>query len=158
MGKFGKENIIYFDESGFEEAPARLSGWAPIGKKIYGEVHGSKRKRTNLIMAQRRREWLAPMLFERSCNAQVVIEWLRQMLLPMLTEPSVIVMDNASFHKKSEIADLLAEHGHVLLPLPPYSPDFNPIEESFAILKKRRLGGAQSLSVDELLSCNTGLD
>nr|CRH04615.1 protein of unknown function [Candidatus Magnetococcus massalia] len=43
-------------------------------------------------------------------------------------------------------------------PLPPYSPDFNPIEESFAILKKRRLGGAQSLSVDELLSCNTGLD
>nr|CRH08334.1 conserved protein of unknown function [Candidatus Magnetococcus massalia] len=109
-------------------------------------------------MAQRRREWLAPMLFERSCNAQVVIEWLRQMLLPMLTEPSVIVMDNASFHKKSEIADLLAEHGHVLLPLPPYSPDFNPIEESFAILKKRRLGGAQSLSVDELLSCNTGLD
>nr|CRH08295.1 Conserved protein of unknown function [Candidatus Magnetococcus massalia] len=119
---------------------------------------GSKRKRPNLIMAQRRREWLAPMPFERSCNAQVVIEWLRQMLLPMLTEPSVIVMDNASFHKKSEIADLLAEHGHVLFPLPPYSPDFNPIEESFAILKKRRFGGAQSLSVDELLSCNTGLD
>ena len=89
-------------------------------------------------MAQRRKEWLAPVVFKGSCTAALVNTWLKDFLLKELDEPSVIVMDNARFHKKSEIKALLAKAGHVLLPLPTYSPDFNPIEQSFAILKKRR--------------------
>jgi putative transposase len=48
------------------------------------------------------------------------------------------VIDNARFHKKSDIKTILEKAGHVMLPLPTYSPDFNPIEKSFAVLKKRR--------------------
>ena len=135
--KYGMENIIYFDESGFEEEVVRPHGWALIGVKVNGEKSGSKRHRTNLIMAQRGKKWLAPMLFDFACNSSVIDSWLENLLLPALKKPSVIVMDNASFHKKDEIRQLLKEHGHILLPLPPYSPDFNPIEESFAILKKK---------------------
>jgi len=89
-------------------------------------------------MAQRGKKWLAPMLFKGSCTAQTVLVWIEKMLLKELKEPSVIIMDNAAFHQKQKISALLAKAGHILLPLPPYSPDFNPIEQSFAVIKKRR--------------------
>ena len=154
---YGKENIIYFDESGFEEEVNRCHAWAPRGQKVYGDVHGSKRKRTNLIMAQRRREWLAPMVFDFSCNAELVETWLETMLIPELDQPSVIVMDNASFHHKGNISTILENHGHKLLPLPPYSPDFNPIEQSFAILKRRREFTQPPPTVEELMMSGSGL-
>lgn len=141
----GKENIVYFDESGFEKYSYRPHGWAPRGQKVYGDVSGNNRKDVNLIMAQCRDRWLAPVIFKGSCCARLVNEWLENFLLKELKKPSVIVMDNAAFHKKSEIEAILEKAGHTLLPLPPYSPDFNPIEQSFAILKKRRMFNNQSL-------------
>jgi hypothetical protein len=155
-GSYGKENIVYIDESGFEEEVARRHAWAPRGRKVYGEIAGSKRKRTNLIMAQKRQEWLAPMVFECSCNAELVETWLEKMLLPELTQPSVIVMDNAAFHHKERISKLLKQHGHKLLPLPPYSPDFNHIEQSFAILKRRREFALPLPTLEELLMSDFG--
>ncbi|EDZ66696.1 hypothetical protein NOC27_23 [Nitrosococcus oceani AFC27] len=89
-------------------------------------------------MAQRRDEWLAPVVFNGSCNTALVNTWIKDFLLKELKNPSVIVMDNARFHKKSDIRNILEKAGHLLLPLPKYSPDFNPIEHSFALLKKRR--------------------
>ncbi len=76
--KYGEENIVYFDESGFEEEVVRPHGWAPIGTKVHGEKSGSKRHRTNLIMAQRGREWLSPMTFDFACNSSVVNTWLEK--------------------------------------------------------------------------------
>lgn len=137
--KHGSKNIVYIDESGFAANSYRSHGWAERGVKVFGDITGNNRKgRTNLIMAQRGNEWLAPMLFEGSCHKAVVNTWMKEMLLAELIEPSLIVMDNAPFHDKAAIAKLLEENGHRLLPLPSYSPDFNPIEQSFAVIKKRR--------------------
>lgn len=139
MQKFGSRNIVYFDESGFTAESYRPHGWAPRGKKVFGSISGNNRKATNLIMAQRKDEWLAPMLFTGSCHTQTVNQWLEEMLLPELTCPSVIVMDNARFHNKEQMRAILEKAGHAMLPLPKYSPDFNPIEQSFATIKKRRM-------------------
>ena len=81
---------------------------------------------------------------------------MKEMLLAELTEPSLIVMDNAAFHDKTAIAKLLEENGHRLLHLPSYSPDFNPIEESFAVIKKRREYSNLPLSELLLQNQNTG--
>ena len=144
--KYSSKNIVYFDESGFAANSYRTHGWAVRGKKIYGDITGNHhRGRTNLIMAQRGKLWLAPMLFNGGCNQEVVLTWVKECLLPELKEPSLIIMDNAPFHNKLRISKLLEENGHKLMPLPPYSPDFNPIEESFAIIKKRRMFNGQSL-------------
>jgi transposase len=145
---YGSDNIVYVDESGFQDHVQRDSGWAPRGKKIYADVQGKYNPTTNLIMAQRGREWLAPMLFQKSCTAQTVNAWLEKMLLKELTKPSIIIMDNAPFHSKPHIIALLESYGHYALFLPPYSPDLNPIEQSFAILKNRRL---QNIKLDNLL-------
>ena len=89
-------------------------------------------------MAQRDGKWLAPETVEGSCDAVRVNKWLEEKLLPLLKHPSVIVFDNASFHKKKQIKALCQKHGHIALPLPTYSPDFNPIEHSFGGLKRKR--------------------
>lgn len=150
--EYGSQNIVYFDESGFASESYRPHGWARIGQKVFGRISGNNRKAINLIMAQRKNEWLAPMLFKGSCHTQTVNQWLEKMLLPELIQPSVIVMDNARFHNKEDMQQILEKAGHTMLPLPRYSPDFNPIEQSFATIKKRRQFAPSGTSVEKLLS------
>ena len=151
MQKYGSGNIVYFDESGFTAQSYRPHGWAPRGQKVFGNVSGNNRKATNLIMAQRKNEWLAPMLFTGSCHTETVNQWLEKMLLPELTSPSVIVMDNARFHNKEQMKAILEKQGHTMLPLPKYSPDFNPIEQAFATIKKRRMFAMPGTSIEQIL-------
>jgi transposase len=148
----GSNNVVYFDESGFAKHSYRPHGWAPRGEKVFGKISGNNRKRTNLIMAQRGKEWLAPMLFESSCTHHTVSAWIEQCLLPELRPNSLIIMDNAPFHNKPQMQKLLEENGHSMLPLPKYSPDFNPIEQSFAILKRRRQFAPKTTTIEQLLS------
>lgn len=134
--KYGSDNVVYFDESGFKGHTGRLSGWARKGRKLYCDVKGKREAKTNLLMAQRGKDLLAPLVFTGACTAALVTRWAREMLVKELTVPSVIVMDNAPVHNKKKLRSLLKQHGHVLLPLPPYSPDFNPIEQTFGAMKK----------------------
>lgn len=148
---YGADNIVYIDETGFKKHAYRPHGWALRGEKIYGNVSGNNRKNINLIMAQRRKQFLAPMLFDFSCDSLVVNTWLEERLMPLLEKSSVVIMDNAPFHKKKEIAAILERYGHAFLPLPSYSPDFNPIEETFGVLKKRRDFAPPGTSIDAII-------
>ena len=145
VSKHGSKNIVYFDESGFQAHSYRPHGWAQRGQKVFGKISGNNRKVENLIMAQRGKDWLAPMLFKGSCTHLTVTAWIEQALIPELNSNSLVIMDNAPFHNKKKMKELLQEHGHTILPLPRYSPDFNPIEQSFAVIKKRRTFSNQSL-------------
>lgn len=126
------------DESGFEAHTYRPYAYAKRGIKVHSKVTGNKRKgRTNLIMAQRGKEWLAPLTFTGSCHHVFVTTWFKECLIPQLRPNSLVIIDNAPFHNKADIRAILEEHGHTLLPLPTYSPDFNPIEQTFANLKRK---------------------
>ena len=154
---FGFKNLIYVDETGFDAHSHRPSGWAEKGRKIFGEITGKRTRRTNLIMAQRhsrkghKKEWLAPMLFQGSCNAQLFEMWIEKCLMKEFHEPTIIVMDNASFHNHRRVQEILAKDYHYLIPLPPYSPDLNPIEKTFGALKKRRQGMKPETTIDQLI-------
>lgn len=148
--EYGSENIVYFDETGFEEDVRRDSGWALRGQKIYGNFRGKKQNRTNLLMAQRGKEWLAPMLFEGMCEAGTVLSWIKQCLIKELHKPSIIIMDNAPVHNKKKIREFLEEKGHKLLCLPKYSPDFNPIEQTFGALKSNWKNTPNGTVIDTL--------
>ena len=149
--KYGSENVVYFDESGFASHKGRLSGWAPAGQKLYADVKGKREKRTNLLMAQRGKDWLAPFVFTGSCTAKTVNTWMEKFLLRELKNPSIVIMDNAPVHNKKTMRSMLKKHGHAMLPLPPYSPDFNPIEQSFGAMKKRREGMPIETTVEDLI-------
>jgi transposase len=156
VGKYGNADVVYFDESGFAKHSYRPHGWAKRGEKVFGKISGNNRKATNLIMAQRGSEWLAPMLFERSCTHHTVLAWMKHALLPELRPNSLVIMDNAPFHNKPQMKEMLETNGHAMLPLPKYSPDFNPIEQAFAILKRRRQ--FSNLSLEQIVASNYKLE
>jgi hypothetical protein len=64
--------------------PTARTGWAIRGRLIFGWISGKHHGRTNLIMAQRGADWLAPMLFETNCTHVTVTTWIEKMLLPAL--------------------------------------------------------------------------
>ena len=153
----GFQNLIYIDETGFDAHCHRDAGWTAKGSKILGLVTGKRKRRTNLIMAQRHnakgreKEWLAPMLFEGSCTAALVETWIEQCLMKELDEPTIIVMDNASFHNHKRIQEIVAPAYHMVLSLPPYSPDLNPIEKTFGAMKRRRQSMPTGTTIDQLI-------
>jgi len=149
--KYGPDNIVYFDESGFKAHTGRLSGWAQKGQKLYCDVKGKREKKTNLLMAQRGKDLLSPFVFTGSCTTKLATRWLQDMLFKDLKEPSIVIMDNAPVHNKKQLRSLLKQHGHALLPLPPYSPDLNPIEGTFGGMKKRREGMPIDTNVEKLI-------
>ncbi|CVT49945.1 IS630-Spn1%2C transposase Orf2 [Streptococcus pneumoniae] len=90
-------------------------------------------------------ELIAPMTYEEMMTSDFFEVWFQKFLLPTLTTPSVIIMDNARFHRMGKLELLCEEFGHKLLPLPPYSPEYNPIEKTWAHIKKHLIKGITKL-------------
>jgi transposase len=130
--------IIYIDESGFANDMPRIHGYAPRGQRCFGNQDWHARGRTNVIGALLNRCLITLGMFDENVNADVFTAWVEQDLLPKLLEPTVIVMDNATFHKRKDTQDIIRKAGHTLLFMPPYSPDLNPIEKKWAQAKSIR--------------------
>lgn len=143
-------DIIFIDETGFAPTVHRTHGWSFIGQKIYGDKPGSKRPRTSLIGGYLGNRLIAPMLFDGTCDQNVFNEWLAAELLPNIKPGTVIVLDNAKFHKSQLTIDLVQMAGCKLLFLPPYCPHLNPIEKLWATIK-RRWSYSESLSLMEVI-------
>ncbi len=91
------------------------------------------------------------MLFEGNTNAEWFNRWLEQHLFKELAPQSILIMDNAAFHKTARTRELIHQAGHTLLFLPPYSPDYNPIEQDFATMKKQRQYASLETPLDEII-------
>lgn len=139
--------IVYLDESGFTHDAPRTHGYAPRGERCCGSRDWHARGRQNAIGALVGSVLLTVCLFDGTVNADVFYAWLMQDLLPKTPPASVIVMDNATFHKRNDMQEAIARQGHILEYLPPYSPDLTPIEKKWAqaksIRKKLRCSAAE---------------
>ena len=131
--------LYYVDESGFDECYAREYGYAPRGKKVIGEISGRKFERTSIVAAKKGKEIFAPFAFSGTMDGDLFEGWLEEILAPTLKNPdkSVIILDNASPHKKDRIYDIADDYGFKVIFLPPYSPDYNKIEKFWANVKNR---------------------
>ena len=98
-------------------------------------VSGSRTGRTSVIAGLINGEFTSSHTYSGSCDADLLNFWLANHLLPSLTTKTVIVLDNARFHKGSFSQKLVEDAGHTLLFLPAYSPDLNPIEHVWAYIK-----------------------
>lgn len=90
-----------------------------------------------MIAAQVQRAVLAPFVFEGTTDAKLFNHWLETCLVPELKPGQVVVMDNYCIHKSAKTKEILEKVGCSLLFLPPYSPDLNPIENLWAVIKSR---------------------
>ncbi|MDF3048016.1 MAG: transposase [Candidatus Midichloriaceae bacterium] len=116
----------------------RTHGYAEQGERCYGKHDWGARGRTNAIGALLNSTIVAIGLLIGSVNTEVFTHWVEQILLPNIPPKSVIVMGNASFHKGKDMRKIIEKAGHILLYLPPYSPDLNPIEKKWAQAKHIR--------------------
>ena len=84
----------------------------------------------------------APLVFEGAINAATFLMDVEQVLVPALRRGDVVIFDNLASHLSPAVSEAIGRAGATVLPLPPYSPDFNPIEEMFSKFKEflRRVG------------------
>lgn len=135
LEKIPKEKRIYIDESWIDHNETKTKSWSPVWKPTKWKQNWQKWWRTTIIAWVRGKEVLAPFRFEWTTNTQVFNLWIKEYLLLDLKEWDVVILDNASFHKSVETIKLIESVWAKILFLPPYSPDLNPIEQYWAVLK-----------------------
>jgi len=114
---------------------ARLRGRAPRGERCRAGVPHGHWKTTTFTGALRLTGMTAPFVYDGAMNGNVFLAYVEQVLVPTLSPGDIVIMDNLSAHKAAGIRDVIEAAGASLLYLPPYSPDFNPIENAFSKLK-----------------------
>jgi transposase len=139
LSSFHSYQLVYVDESGCDKRVGlRRTGWSPLGVTPVQVARYQREKRYQILPAYTQDGILLARVFQGTTDSAVFEDFIEQLLhyCGRWPEPnSVIVMDNASFHRTKRIGQLCANAGVKLIYLPPYSPDLNPIEEFFAELK-----------------------
>ena len=114
---------------------ARLRGRAPRGERCRAGVPHGHWKTTTFTGALRLTGMTAPFVYDGAMNGNVFLAYVEQVLVPTLEPGNVVIMDNLPAHKAAGVRNAIEAAGASLLYLPPYSPDFNPIENAFSKLK-----------------------
>ncbi len=128
---------------------ARLRGRALRGHRCRAPVPHGHWKTTTFTGALRLSGLTAPMVLDGPMNAEAFQAYISQVLVPTLRPGDIVVMDNLPAHKSAAIGTMIETAGARLYYLPPYSPDFNPIENAFAKLKAI-LRKAAARTIDDL--------
>jgi len=131
-----EEERVYVDETGVGEFLQRERARAVRGKKVFDVRPGRKFKRVNVIGGMCGGRLMATQKYEHSTTGAFFEQWFKDVLLAEVPEGYTIIMDNASFHRKARLKIIAAKANVRLLFLPPYSPDFNPIEFCWANMKR----------------------
>jgi len=113
----------------------RSHGRAPRGERLVDYVPHGHWKTTTFLAALRIGGITAPLVVDGAINGDIFLAYVRQHLAPTLRKNDIVVMDNLSSHKIAGVQEAIEAVGAKLVYLPPYSPDFNPIEQVFAKLK-----------------------
>ena len=132
----GVENFVYVDESGIKNDCRRIWARSERGVKIHDVRPGKKSKRTNVVAGLWGKKHVAVKCYYHTTSSAFFEEWFEWKLLSVIPVGSVIILDNASFHRKKALFQIAGRYGVYVLFLPTYSPDFNPIEHSWANLKR----------------------
>jgi len=127
--------LVFLDETGVTTHLTRLSGRAPQGERRYGRVPHGHWQSTTCVAALRQAGLTAPLVTAGPLNGERFVHYVQPFLGPTLAPGDRVIMDNLAAHKVKGVAEAIAARGARLLYLPPYSPEFNPIELLFAKLK-----------------------
>lgn len=134
--KLKPEDLIFIDESGCHPGIGPLRGWAPRGEPLHGpeQVYALK-KHISIVGAIGLSGPIARATVRGGLGSKEFRPFVKQRLVPKLRRGQIVCMDNLNAHKNLGVRELIEGVGASILFLPPYSPDFNPIEAAWAKLK-----------------------
>jgi transposase len=139
IGRISAKNLVYVDETGIEQCLYREFARSPRGQKVVGFINGKKFKRTNIVAGLCQKSWVAPFQYDGYTDSGLFEFWFENCLLKEITR-KFIVLDNATFHRKTRLMELAERKKCKVIFLPPYSPDLNPIENKWAWVKRKLRG------------------
>jgi transposase len=143
------EQLVCIDDTGARTKMARLHGRAPHGQRLRASVPHGHGQTTTFVGALRLSGMTAPMVLDGPRNGAWFLADVEQVLVPTLSPGDVVILDHLPAHQGAAVRLALDAAGASLLVLPPYAPDFNPIEKAFSKLQAR-LRKAAARSVDHL--------
>ena len=126
---------MFIDETGATTKMARLRGRAKRGQRCRAPIPHGHWKTTTFTGALRLQGLTAPMVLDGPMSGAAFRAYVEQVLAPTIGPGDVVILDNLPAHRAAGVRDIVEAHGARLRFLPPYSPDFNPIENAFAKLK-----------------------
>jgi transposase len=127
--------LVFIDETWMTTNMTPRYGRAVKGQRLLGYAPHGHWQTTTFLAALCHDHIAAPAVFNGPINGETFLAWVLQFLVPMLRPGDIVMMDNLSSHKVAGVREAIEATGAVLRYLPPYSPDFNPIEQLFAKLK-----------------------
>lgn len=134
MSTLDPSRLVFLDESGFKDNLHRNYGWAPEGTKP--TLYAARQGRNLTVMGAMALDGVRAMAtLNRGMNGDAFLGFLRDTLGPNLREGDIVVMDGPRVHRVAGVAETLAQFGAKALYLPPYSPELNPIEMLWSVLK-----------------------
>jgi len=153
MEDFNIENLVFIDESGIQNNMTRLYGRLIGGERLHESVPGITWETTTMISSIRYNGSITAMTITGTTDAVVFKEYISKILCPTLCTNDIVIMDNLKAHKSPEIREAIESTGAALLYLPPYSPDFNPIEKMWSKIKThlRRVKARSTEALDDAL-------
>ena len=126
---------MFIDETGATTKMARLRGRAPRGERCIAAIPHGHWKTTTFTAGLRTSGLVAPMVIDGPMDGAAFLAYVEQVLVKDLAPGDIVIMDNLPAHKVAGVRRAIEAAGASLLYLPPYSPDFNPIEMAFSKLK-----------------------
>lgn len=129
------ERLVFIDETWAATNMARRYGRAPKGERLRAGIPHGHWKTTTFVAGLRMTGMVAPMVLDGPINGHAFQAYVDQVLVPELKPGDIVIMDNLGSHKGVGVRQAIEAAGAELLYLPPYSPDFNPIENAFSKLK-----------------------
>jgi transposase len=126
---------VFIDETGATTKMARLRGRAPRGERCIAAIPHGHWKTTTFTAGLRTTGLVAPMVIDGPMDGAAFLAYVEQVLVKDLAPGDIVIMDNLPAHKVAGVRRAIEAAGASLLYLPPYSPDFNPIEMAFSKLK-----------------------
>ena len=127
---------MFLDESGVTTEMTRRYGWAPRPERVSEAVPAGPWRTLTVLAALTTAGVLASMTIESPTDGDVFLAFVEQVLGPRLQPGHVVILDNLAAHKVEGVRQLIESRGAQLLYLPPYSPDFNPIEQAWSKVKQ----------------------
>lgn len=136
LGALDPDHLVFIDESSAKTNLTRLRGRAPKGERVKAHAPNGRWQTTTMICGLRLRGATAPMLLPGAIDGAAFTEYVRQVLAPTLRPGDLVVMDNLASHHAPGALEAIQAIGASIVFLPPYSPDFNPIEMMWSKVKQ----------------------
>jgi transposase len=127
--------LVFIDETWIKTNMAPIRGWGPKGKRLRGFAPHGHWCTLTFLGALRCDGLAAPCVFDGPINGECFRAYVEQQLVPVLRPGDIVIMDNLRSHKSAAVGRMIRAAGARLWFLPPYSPDLNPIEQTFAKIK-----------------------